>query len=84
MADPGPVEVECAHCGRRFTPAPRARQGAAPKYCGRTCRQRAYELRKALPELTELRRENRGLRQTNTYLRGELRKLGWKPGQTGR
>jgi hypothetical protein len=77
VAVANPASVECAHCGREFTPAPRARPGARPRYCGRTCRQRAYELRKAVPELAELRREVRSLRRVNAMLREELRKLGW-------
>ena len=73
------AELECAHCGRGFTPETRSRPGPLPLYCGRTCRQRAYELRKAIPELAELRREVRVLRRVNRQLHAELRKLGWTP-----
>lgn len=34
----------CAHCGRRFTP--NAGVGRPGKYCRRSCRQRAFELRR--------------------------------------
>lgn len=71
--------LRCAHCERSFTPPPRARPGPAPKYCGRTCRQRAYELRQVAPELARLRREVRVLRKVNRQLSAELRKLGWRP-----
>jgi len=72
-------QLRCAHCDRVFEPAPRARPGPAPRYCGRTCRQRAYELRSALPEYEALRREVRVLRKVNRQLHAELRRLGWRP-----
>lgn len=34
----------CAHCGRRFTP--NTGVGRPGKYCRRSCRQRAFELRR--------------------------------------
>jgi hypothetical protein len=74
---PVPRRLECAHCGRAFDPPPRAKPGPAPKYCGRTCRQRAYELRSALPDYERLRREVKVLRKVNRRLYAELRKLGW-------
>ena len=73
--------LECGHCGKAFTPPPRATPGPAPKYCGRTCRQRAYELRKVMPELEELRKRVRVLERVNRRLHGELRKYGWTPDQ---
>jgi hypothetical protein len=72
-------QLRCAHCDRPFDPPPRAKPGPVPTYCGRTCRQRAYELRVALPELEKLRREVRSLRRANRTLHEELRKLGWTP-----
>ena len=71
--------LRCAHCERLFDPPPRAKPGPAPRYCGRTCRQRAYELRAVLPDYERLRREVRVLRKVNRQLHAELRKLGWRP-----
>ena len=73
--------MECVHCGKSFTPPERERPGPAPKYCGRTCRQRAYELRKVTPELEQLRRRVRVLERANRTLHAELKKLGWSPDQ---
>jgi hypothetical protein len=39
----GSVVLVCAHCGRTFTPS--HRPGPTPRYCRRSCRQRAYEAR---------------------------------------
>jgi hypothetical protein len=74
---PSARRLECAHCGTVFVPPARARPGPTPKYCGRTCRQRAYELRSVLPDYEALRREVRTLRKVNRQLHAELRKLGW-------
>jgi hypothetical protein len=40
-----PTTLVCAHCARAF-PAP-DRPGPTPRYCRRSCRQRAYEARAA-------------------------------------
>jgi hypothetical protein len=40
---PRPAAASCAWCGRVFHLRP---LGPLPKYCKRSCRQRAYELRK--------------------------------------
>src|SRR4051794_31099091 len=74
-----PRQLRCKHCEREFTPPPRARRGPNPKYCGRTCRQRAYELRAVLPDYERLRREVVRLRRENRRLYTELDKLGWRP-----
>jgi hypothetical protein len=90
MGDPAFVapstarELQCAHCGTSFTAPPRAKPGPVPKYCGRTCRQRAYELRAVLPDYERLRREVRTLRKVNRQLHAELRKLGWTADQLRR
>jgi hypothetical protein len=81
---PSARQRQCAHCGRAFDPPPRAKPGPAPRYCGRTCRQRAYELRAVLPEYERLRREVRVLRKVNRQLHAELRKLGRTPDQLDR
>jgi hypothetical protein len=77
-------QLECAHCGVRFTPPPRARPGPSPKYCGRTCRQRAYELRKVYPELEALRQRVRVLERANRRMHAELKKRSWTPGPLDR
>jgi hypothetical protein len=41
----GPPTLVCAHCGRAFTHD--GRPGPTPRYCRRSCRQRAYETRAA-------------------------------------
>lgn len=46
---PRPDTVPCAGCG---TDVPVARRGPLPKWCGQTCRQRGWELRRAAAELT--------------------------------
>lgn len=41
-----PTSATCAHCGQPFTVD--RRPGPTPRYCRRSCRQRAYEARAAL------------------------------------
>lgn len=41
----GTATLVCAHCARTFSHA--SRPGPAPRYCRRSCRQRAYEARAA-------------------------------------
>ena len=41
----GPPTLACAHCGQAFTHT--GRPGPTPRYCRRSCRQRAYEARTA-------------------------------------
>lgn len=45
-----PTSATCAHCGRPFTVD--RRSGPSPRYCRRSCRQRAYEARAALGDPT--------------------------------
>lgn len=45
------IARDCEQCGRRFEVSPLGRR---PRYCGQTCRQRAWELRRAR---TDLQRE---------------------------
>ncbi len=47
---PRPGTVPCAGCG---TDVPVARRGPLPKWCGQTCRQRGWELRRAAAELAD-------------------------------
>jgi hypothetical protein len=69
--------LRCEHCGKEFVAPVRARPGPAPKYCGRTCRQRAYELRQWSPELDALRKRVRMLERLNARMRAELIRRGW-------
>ena len=44
------IERDCEHCGRRFE---LAKTGRPPRYCSRSCRQRAWELRRATAALAQ-------------------------------
>ena len=74
-------KLKCAFCGKRF---PRPARGRMPKYCCRSHRQRAYELRRAserLPMLLlgrdlEEYRTRAGIEQA---VLGALRKFGMLP-----
>ncbi len=45
-----PVSMPCAGCGTDVTVAAR---GPIPKWCGQTCRQRGWELRRAAGKLSD-------------------------------
>ena len=57
----GEVLTSCQWCGREFAPTPG--RGRRRKYCGDSCKQRAYEARRGLPSRTRM-----GI---DDYVRGE-------------
>jgi hypothetical protein len=77
--DGEPQTLVCRHCGREFTAPSRRRPGPVPRYCGRSCRQRAYELRRDAPRSAELLARVRMLERVNRRLLAELHALGWTP-----